>query len=559
MRKFIIRGILIPFLLLSVWVITTIVYFVNTDLSPTILSYRHIDSLAELQGKKIDDREKITGIIKANENFLGILSVNFDKESVINKNGTLVFKIKEFGNKKWYAINRYDVRELPGLPQYPFGFPPITDSKDKTYLFELALINNNNDSITIKDDNQIITTYYQFPKEYLFSNSQNLFYFINNKMLYSMQQPTFVANTFVFLLPLMWYVLWMCFKNSHLVKRAIMPLFEEGKYIEHPFTLMVILLVVISALFGEKLHILYFLLTFLWVFTIFGYKLPSGSSFISGLFLLCLIPVFLLLEAESLAEKTAAWVYIFLSIGALHALLELSATQLAEAPIVRFIEGSFVFRRAVRVFYVIDEYLHTYATQMIAFFKSMAYLPNKLFPKKTVSTFDYVVVSLKVGGISIVLFATVLLSAKGFYTTYNFIVAQKELKELESRKPVIYKVEPPIVYHSTKIVIYGDKFGWDSKNTARLLRTNFGKVQTELWTDTKIILTVPLHWKPGVIYLWVEKVDESSIRHIIMESNKRKVKLIPSTGAYTHEDAEYFNALKHVSEEVLIINGYGHQ
>lgn len=125
----------------------------------------------------------------------------------------------------------------------------------------------------------------------------------------------------------------------------------------------------------------------------------------------------------------------------------------------------------------------------------------------------------------------------------------------ESLNPIITKVEPSIVYHSTKVVIYGSGFGWQQEGT-RALKKDGEIVDVDLWTDTKIILTVPLHWKTGTITLWTEKPLLWDGKTVTAKSNTVKIKLIPTTNTFTPDDDAYFQQLKTLSPETLKMNGY---
>lgn len=145
----------------------------------------------------------------------------------------------------------------------------------------------------------------------------------------------------------------------------------------------------------------------------------------------------------------------------------------------------------------------------------------------------------------------------------NFVVMgiDQEIKAINhhltylSRHPKIKKIKPYIVYYGNKAVFLGKGFGWKGTINTKFY-TRQGELQIDLWTDNKIIFTVPLHWKLGEIYVWVEKPLFWDGKNVSVRSNEVKLKLIDRTGAYNTDDEAYFEQLKHLDEETLRINGY---
>jgi len=79
--------------------------------------------------------EKIVGKFKATEDNLGVMLLKFIKLG--NGTDTLVLRLKEEGNQAWYYENKYYGELFQENEHYPFGFPSIPNSKNKTYLVEV--------------------------------------------------------------------------------------------------------------------------------------------------------------------------------------------------------------------------------------------------------------------------------------------------------------------------------------------------------------------------------------------------------------------------------------
>ena len=130
---------------------------------------------------------------------------------------------------------------------------------------------------------------------------------------------------------------------------------------------------------------------------------------------------------------------------------------------------------------------------------------------------------------------------------------------LKSKSPFIMKVEPTLFYHSTNGIIIGKNFGWKQNETIEMRLDDNGAMMTSttsLWTDSKIIFQVPLHWHKGSISLWVEKPISWKGKITVLKSNIIKIRLLPNSSTFTPDDDAFFEQLKHVDKEVLKLNGY---
>jgi len=124
-----------------------------------------------------------------------------------------------------------------------------------------------------------------------------------------------------------------------------------------------------------------------------------------------------------------------------------------------------------------------------------------------------------------------------------------------SRLPRIKDIKPKIAYYGTKVILTGRRFGWGGE-----INTNFknreGNIDITLWNDTKVIFTVPLHWKEGDLDIWIQKPIEWDGKKMVIKSNLIKLRLIPRDDGWGKDDDEYFEQLKHLDKETLEINGY---
>ena len=157
----------------------------------------------------------------------------------------------------------------------------------------------------------------------------------------------------------------------------------------------------------------------------------------------------------------------------------------------------------------------------------------------------------------VIIVSTAIIVKIGILTNSKIQVEIKK-KQLLSRNPAISKVEPSIVYQGTKVIIFGSNLGWKQNEKVRLIAfdTRRRDVYSDLWTDHKIIFTVPLDWKIGTIYLAVEKPIEWEGKKVIATSQVFHIKLISRTNGWDKEDDAFFNQLKNLDSETLKINNY---
>lgn len=126
---------------------------------------------------------------------------------------------------------------------------------------------------------------------------------------------------------------------------------------------------------------------------------------------------------------------------------------------------------------------------------------------------------------------------------------------LLSRYPRIKNVKPKIVYYGSKVILTGRGFGWGGEINTKF-KNREGNIDITLWNDTKVIFSVPLHWKTGDLDIWIQKPIEWDGKKIIIKSNLVKLRLIPRDDGWGKDDDEYFKQLKHLDKETLELNGY---
>lgn len=80
--------------------------------------------------------QKVTGQFKASQDNLGIILIRFDTFNRIN-NDTVVFRIKFADQDSWFYQSDYLVDQFQHRAYFTFGFPIISDSKNKLFAWEI--------------------------------------------------------------------------------------------------------------------------------------------------------------------------------------------------------------------------------------------------------------------------------------------------------------------------------------------------------------------------------------------------------------------------------------
>jgi hypothetical protein len=127
--------------------------------------------------------EKLKGIFIADNNFLGQVSIRFYNFQRINPD-SIIFRIKEKGQNKWYYENTYKTDQFQPNMLFPFGFSIIANSKGKIYNFEIESLNGLSEhAIGLSTVKPLGIVLYQYPRLTLFSNPKTLLTFIvDNKI-----------------------------------------------------------------------------------------------------------------------------------------------------------------------------------------------------------------------------------------------------------------------------------------------------------------------------------------------------------------------------------------
>ncbi|MBU2632301.1 hypothetical protein KKG52_01165 [Patescibacteria group bacterium] len=335
-----------PLFLLLLWGILTTWYIAKYDTALSVISIPYFRSnLIEAPKEKIIKGDKISGKFKASENGLGIISVKFItyNRPKFTDEDELLFRIKEENNKDWHYESKYKNGLMYDVPHYPFGFPVIQNSKNKTYIFEvISTKGNSKNTVSLSKREPGFEAKYKFSKNELLSDKWVFLDFGIKKIGYSLFTPDVLYASLVFLLPLLFYILW----NSTIKKYVIAPLSNKAlkftgldiptlKNLLKDFAYFAILNILIIFVLIDVFYLqlisdlVYIIIPILWGIYTKKYKLDSRASFAVGLFFIALCPIILIFNQTFTAEKSASWAFMFLIVGTIQALIELRKEEVA--------------------------------------------------------------------------------------------------------------------------------------------------------------------------------------------------------------------------------------
>lgn len=335
------RFVIVPLLLFVLWLFLTCIYIITYDKSLTVISYFHDKENISKVNDKILKGEIVSGEFQARENNLGIVSVKFklfDRPRFKDED-TLLFRIKEKGARDWYHQNSYMDGLMYEVPIFPFGFPLISDSRDKTYYFEIeSLRGNENNSVAVSNKGQIIFSKYYVPKDVLLSSSDEFASYITRKFVSSLLTTDLRFSSFIYLLPLIFYLILISPFGKQIVNPAFRKIYKPfipfvkvlEKYVV-PYLSLILLFVILTDIFFVQVvnDMVYVVVGALWVILLRINKIKSYYSYVLILFLISLTPLFIFIKEPQIAEKCIVWGYMILIFAVLQSIIEYKRSKLS--------------------------------------------------------------------------------------------------------------------------------------------------------------------------------------------------------------------------------------
>lgn len=304
-QKFV-KYLVIPLILFALWPILSFIFVPRQSL--TTLSQKISIDKSHLPIKKFAETYQIKSEFKASYDNLGIVSIH---QSIITDHlestDKLLFRIKEKGQKNWYYENIYKEGFFNGQSYFPFGFPPIKNSKGEFYQFELISLSSVDEKDVSKSNPEYIAYYKYNPREIL--SSHELRIAILSNVIGNLTDPKFMAFSSLFLLPIFLYLLYLLRPRVLYVEDREFPrdlIFFGVIMLGITYDIIFIRTLIYGLLFGELLFlIIYYAKN----------RIPSQISILICFSFFLLSELFITFSQKARIDKASMWVYIFLCIS----------------------------------------------------------------------------------------------------------------------------------------------------------------------------------------------------------------------------------------------------
>lgn len=241
----------------------------------------------------------VTGEFTPSGPNLGTVAVRFKTFNRIN-NDWLTFRIIEKGQTYWYYEARYKTDQFQPNQLFPFGFPPISDSDGKTYIFEIESTGGTVlDSIAINPTYPVFVAIYALGKQTLLSRPNVLAKFLIIKAGIMIRDKEFLSSWRLFAGAISIYYLAILLHKSFIAWFALLNLITMGS--------------IVFKLDGGWYLTLGLNLFWLVLFTRF--KKPPRTIAATAIFYLVSAMILTMAGLPKYVEKVSNWVYYLVLIA----------------------------------------------------------------------------------------------------------------------------------------------------------------------------------------------------------------------------------------------------
>jgi hypothetical protein len=190
------------------------------DISLNTISKNYKNSEIKIQ----TSNNVIKGEIQGYFDYLGIIYLRVvPTEALLFSNSKVIFKIREKSQHKWFHINEYKASYLYYNPFFPFGFPEIINSKNRTFEFEISMKDKSEDEnlLIIQKKQPLIKTIHLYPIKVLLSNPDLLFRFIFKKLFIDINLNYVLNRAIFFYMPFILYITWLILPGKSFFKKKL--------------------------------------------------------------------------------------------------------------------------------------------------------------------------------------------------------------------------------------------------------------------------------------------------------------------------------------------------
>lgn len=261
---------------------------------------------------RVNNIQKYSAEFISSDNYLGIIYIDFRNNPLVE--GEVTFKIKESDSKSWIFSGIFNSAQFYSLPNYPFGFPIQTNSKNKKYTFEITKTRGK-DSLILSSLSNVVTSH-QYPSSILKSDLRMLVSVIEKKIIFHLGDFRFYLILMYFQIPLIIYQLTK-FKTLHIFGIKL----KKISKMEILITIYLLLDVFIVSKYLGKLEPLFIILLIVddWI------KNRKGSLFYLYAFALFLnIPILYFLNCIDPAIKISIYTFYLFCLAGISELIQIT-------------------------------------------------------------------------------------------------------------------------------------------------------------------------------------------------------------------------------------------
>ena len=275
--------IVVVLILILFWTASSFLLFDKVSFSvvtyQTKNNYKSYENSTELFDDKI-----FIGEFNAHDNNLGLIILSLGEyKKPKNYNGEILkFRLREKGSDEWNFEQNYKLDLFDSQSSFMFGIPAVSDSKNKSYQFELSSnVEDNINHVKLRDPGLFITGY-QYPKSEILGGDINSAKFAYSKLVGSFTDPKFTISALLYLIPFIFvFGIYLLIKRIPLKK-----LLNKNFNRDH---LKMLFLITLIILFPNYFYFDFtFLVITLWIGAFIIYKFKSNASFILSLVLILL-------------------------------------------------------------------------------------------------------------------------------------------------------------------------------------------------------------------------------------------------------------------------------
>lgn len=208
LKQKIIVNLVVPALLLLGWI--GLIFYQSFQIEKvfTVFTREYPKSaVSVLPNGEIYQGNKIVAEFTATDSHLGIVGFRFWTFYRLNDD-YLIFRIREKNSSGWYYQNKYKTDQFQPNQYFTFGFPVIDNSKGKQYVFEIESSEGRPGvAVGVSDVDPVFIAKYKYPRQLVISSAAQFIRFGLNKFVNLLASTEFKVATFIYLMPLLIYLL----------------------------------------------------------------------------------------------------------------------------------------------------------------------------------------------------------------------------------------------------------------------------------------------------------------------------------------------------------------